>query len=545
MNFKKLFNSRINSHYFSMVDSNYISDKNTDSPLIDTSSDSDTCPNSVFSDLNDNLSTMKSMYNTLINSDIILREFSCNFNGMKYNAFIIFFDGMSDATLINNFLLKPLMQNQKIPLPKKQNKLLEDYITDSLIPENAVKKVSSFSEIAKSINSGNCILFVDTINIAFDVDVKGYKQRSVDTPQNEVIIKGPHEAFVENLRTNTSLLRRSANTENLIIESIEIGKISKTKCAICYMQNITNGDLISEVKYRLNNIDIESLISSGQLEQLIEESNTFGIPQILSTERPDKCTKFLFEGRVVILVNGNPYALIMPVTLMDFLISSEDSNLRPTFTNFLRFLRLLSFAITLLLPGIYIAITSFHQELIPSELLFSILTSRENVPFPIIFELLLMEISFEIIREAGLRIPSPIGSTLSIVGGLIIGDAAVTANVVSPILVIVVAITGIASFAIPDFSFGFHLRIFRFIFIILGFSTGFIGIGVGLFAYISILCNINSFGVPFTSPYTPATFDSNIGYVMVPTWKHNNRLSYLATQRRNRQSQYSKKWEQK
>ncbi len=233
------------------------------------------------------------------------------------------------------------------------------------------------------------------------------------------------------------------------------------------MKNIANSDLVAEVKYRMNNLEIDSLLSSGELEQLIEEDTHTSAPQILLTERPDKATKYLYGGRVVVIVNGNPYVLIMPITLIDFIASPEDTNLKFQFANFLKLLRLLAIGITLLLPGIYIALTDFHQELLPTELLFSILASRENVPFPIIFEVLVMEISFELIREAGIRVPSPLGSTIGIVGGLVIGQAAVSASIVSPILIIIIAITAIASFAIPDFSFGFHLRLMRFVFILL------------------------------------------------------------------------------
>lgn len=259
---------------------------------------------------------------------------------------------------------------------------------------------------------GNCVLFIDTLEKAFDIDVKGFKQRSIDTPENEIVIKGPHEAFVENIRTNTSLIRRIVNNENLIIENVEVGKITKTKCAICYIKDITNSDLMNEVKYRLNNLDIDSLLSAGELEQLIVDSNILGIPQVLSTERPDKVSKYLLKGRVVVIVNGTPYGIIMPSILIDFLSSPEDTNLKPNFSNFLRLLRFLGAILTLLLPGLYVAITGFHQEILPTSLLYSILASRENVPFPIIVEILLMEISFELIREASLRVPSAIGSTI-------------------------------------------------------------------------------------------------------------------------------------
>lgn len=268
----------------------------------------------------------------------------------------------------------------------------------------------------------------------------------------------------------------------------------------------------------------------------------YGIPQIISTERPDKCAKHIFQGRVVILINGNPYALILPAVLIDFLTSPEDSNLKVTFANFLKCIRFLAFFITLLLPGLYISVTSFHQEILPTELLFSILASRENVPFPIIFELLIMEISFELIRESGLRVPSPIGPTLGIVGALILGDAAVTANIVSPFLIIVVAITGISSFAILDFSFGFHLRIYRFVFIFLGYISGFFGIALGLFIYINLLCSMKSFGVDFTSPFTPNLSDGSEGYFSHATWKQEKRPNYLAPKSSIAQDKISMKW---
>ena len=328
----------------------------------------------------------------------------------------------------------------------------------------------------------------------------------------------------------------------MIIESIEVGKITRTKCAVCYIKDFTNQDLVNEVKYRLNNLDIDSLFSAGELEQFICDSNIFGIPQTMATERPDKAAKYLLKGRVIVIVNGTPYGIIMPSILIDFLSSSEDTNLKPNFSNFLRILRVISSFLTLLLPGLYIAVTSFHQEILPTSLMFSILGSRENVPFPIIVEILLMEFSFELIREAGLRVPSPIGPTIGIVGALVLGQAAVSAGIVSPILIIIVAITGIASFAIPDFTFGFHLRYFRFAFILLGFMAGFLGISIGLFIYISALCSIHSFGVPYTTPFAPVTNSKGNGYFLPPIWKREYRPPYMSTKKPKEQDSISMKW---
>lgn len=374
---------------------------------------------------------MRTKYNLLINSDVILREFTINARGKQYNAFLVYIDGMVDSEIMDKFILEPLMLRNKnnlfdgtqtkviseavannITVRKVKKFNLSNYLMGCLMPQNAVKEVTDFDEVANGINSGNCALFVDTLNLAFDIEVKGFKQRSIDTPNNEVVIKGPHEAFVENIRTNTSLIRRIVNNENLIIENLEVGKITKTKCAVCYIKNITNTDLINEVKYRLNNLEVDSLLSAGELEQLIVDNNALGIPQTISTERPDKAAKYLLKGRVIVIVNGTPYGVIMPAILVDFLTSPEDTNLKVNFANFLRVLRFLAAFITLLLPGLYVALTSFHQEILPTGLLFSILASRENVPFPIIVEILLMEISFELIREAVLRVPTAIGSTI-------------------------------------------------------------------------------------------------------------------------------------
>lgn len=518
----------------------------------------------IFSSLSVTLEYINVKYNTLINSDIVVREFTLNARNKQYKALLLFIDGMVDSELINDNVLEALMlRNQANTFEGTQNQIvneakasnitvkkvkkfnLEDYVFNCLLPQNSVKKVTTFDEAFSGVNMGNCLLFIDTLSVAYDIDVKGFKQRNIEAPTNEIVIKGPQESFVENIRTNTSMVRRIVNNENLIIENIDVGKLTKTKCCVCYMKNITNSDLVAEVKYRLSNLEIDALLSSGELQQLIEDQNRYSIPQILLTERPDKATKYLYNGRVVVLVNGNPYVLIMPATLVDFISSPEDSNLKFQFANFIKFLRLLAIIITLLLPGFYVAISDFHQELLPTELLFSVLASRENVPFPIIFEILIMEISFELIREAGLRVPSPIGPTIGIVGALVLGQAAVSASIVSPILIIVVAITAIASFAIPDFSFGFHLRIMRFIFIFLGYIAGFFGIAFGICIYVCILCSINSFGVPYMAPYGPVTNLNQSGFFLKPVWKREKRPDYLNTKREKSQNHISRTWKYK
>ena len=518
-------------------------------------------PESVFPSLSVNLDFLKVKYNTLINSDIVVREFTLTARNRQYGAFLIYIDGMVDTKIINDFVLEPLMLRNKansydgnetrvvseaisnnITVRKVKKFDLVDYIYNSLVPQNAVKKKKSFNDILPDINMGNCLLFVDTIDTAFSIDAKGFKQRGVDSPKNETVIRGAQEAFTEAIRTNTSMIRRFVNNENLVIESLSVGKVTKTKCAVCYMKDIANDDLVAEVKYRLNNLDIDTIISSGQLEQLIEDNSKCSLPQMLSTERPDKAANHILSGRVVVIVNGSPYVLIMPCVFVDFLSSAEDPNLKFQYANLLKFVRLVAFFITLLLPGLYVAITNFHQEIIPTELLFAIVASRESVPFPIIVEILAMEISFELIREASLRVPSPIGTTIGIIGALILGQAAVEASIVSPILIIIIAITGITSFAIPDFYLSFHLRIARFLYIIAGFLAGFLGIGIVLFGHLILLCSLKSFGVSYLAPYIPATSKNNKAYFMPPFWNREKRPDFLNSKRPKKQERVSMKW---
>jgi len=520
-----------------------------DNPPSDFIADKD-----VASSLMENFDYLKVLYNSLINSDVILRPFTINISGKSYDALFVGIDGMISSSLVNNFLLRPLMENTTSPQKvhrtnndiefRKIKKInVEDYIFNKLLPQNTVKKFSKFSEITKYVNSGDCALFVDTLNIAFVIDVKGFESRTITTPKNEIVVRGSQEAFVEKLRTNTSILRRLINSSELIIENANVGTVSKTNVAICYMKNIANSNLVSEVKYRLNNIDVDYVASSGNVEQLIQDNTSVAFPQMISTERPDKAVNHILEGRVAIIVNGSPYCLIAPGVLIDFLSSPEDLNLKHQYSNLLKVLRIIASFITLLLPGVYVAVLTYHTELVPTALLFTIASSRNSVPFPIVFELVIMEIAFELIREAGLRIPTPIGPTIGIIGALILGDAAVSANLVSPVVIVLVAITGICSFAIPDYSLNFTFRIYKFAYIFLGYLAGLFGIAIGVFIQVIILYNLRSFGAPYLAPYAPMTnLKSSISYFIHPIWKRETRSDFLNTKRPKEQAPISMKW---
>ena len=535
---------------------------------LDNNTTKDVEPQKIFTEIDKNLDFLKYKYNALICNDVIIREFSLLAQNIEYKAFVMYIDGMVDSPVINEFILSPLMMRNRANIfddkqkkfvseekidnvtlknfKKSKEKNLVDFIYNSLIPQNSVDKVTDFSDVYSAINMGNCMLFVDSLDTAFNLDVKGFKQRNIDSPRNEVVVRGSQEAFVENIRTNTSMIRRLVNNENLVMETLTVGQITKTQVSIGYIKSLANEDLVAEVRYRINNLSVDYLISSGQLEQLIQDSPESLFPQMVATERPDKVSNFLLEGRVVIVINGSQYVLVAPGVFVDFITSPEDLNLKYQFSNMQKLIRLLAIFLSLLLPGMYIAITNYHQELIPTELLFTIAAARESVPFPTFVEILLMEISFELIREAGLRVPTPLGSTIGIVGALILGEAAVSASLVSPVLIIIIAITGICSFSIPDFSLNFTFRIYRFIYIILGYVAGFLGISVVLFIQLVIMCKLKSFGSPYINPYILNKNKRSISsYFIPPIWKRERTSVFLHAQKKFSQKKISMVWRKK
>lgn len=491
----------------------------------------------VSNNIEENLKKINSKLNLLINSDIILRKFTITINDHLYNAFLIYVDGMADKNSLSEFVLKPLT----IKKIKSSNNDIAKIVKNVLL-QNDIKEENNFEKICSDIVSGNCAVFVESINFAYDIDVKSFSLRSISTPKNETTIKGSQEGFVENIRTNTSIIRRNINSENLVIENIIVGKVKKNQCAICYMKNIANPDLVSEAKFRLNNLSVDFVNSSAELAEFIKDDDETTLPELINTERVDLTISCLLQGRVAIIYNGSPNVLIAPATYLDFISSPEDININHVFANLLKTIRTISVIITLLLPGLYIAITTYHFEIIPIDLLFSIVSSRTNVPFQLIIEIILMEISFEIIREACLRVPSPLGSTIGIVGALVLGDAAVKANIVSPILIIIIAITGITSFAIPNYELSFHLRVDRFLYTAVGYFCGFIGIAVILFMYIAKLSSLKSFGVPYLAPYVPFNTNHDRGLFSKPPWKREYLNSYFKTKIRQVQDKKSMRW---
>ncbi len=500
--------------------------------------------NSIVSrNLTDNLSYMKQLYSIPINSDIKIREFNVALNHVSMDAFIIFFDGMTNTKVINDNILQPLMLLSNLNLPR-EDKDWANTIYAQLITHNQVKATNEYRDVLDEVNFGGCGIFIDGLDVAFAADVKGWQSRSVGRPNTEIIIRGPQEGFTEGLRINTGLVRKILKDEDLLIESVSVGRRSKTPCAMLYMKDIVNDSLVAEVRKRLNNIFIDNILDSGELEQLIEDASYLPLPQTIATERPDRVAAMLTEGKVAIILNGSPFALVVPATLPELVHSAEDSYIRFPYVNLLRFLRWIGMVMALLLPGIFVAVTNYHHELIPTALLISIVATREVLPFPVIVEILLMELAFELIREAGIRIPGPIGPTLGIVAGLVLGQAAVVANIVSPIMIIIVAIAGIGSFSIPNFSLAFAFRILKFGFIILGVMAGFFGIAIGLFLMGLWFLSAKSFGVPMLSPISPVTSRTFMNDLSrAPIWKQEIRPDFLSAKEERKQPRISRKWQ--
>lgn len=492
-------------------------------------------PAKVFKNIEDNCKYIKERFDYPHNNDVVIRELSLNGDT---KAFLVFYDGMCDGVNINNGIIKALLE---LPFIADEDYYTADLVLEKLLIHNQVRKSEDFDTLIDDINFGSCGIFIDGICEGFSADVKNWPHRSVQKAENEQSIYGPQEAFADMLRGNSAQVRKYLKTEKLICEKTVVGNISKTRGVIMYLSDVANTELVDEVRRRLDSISMDYVLSIEELSMMIEDSPLMITGHILATERPDRVARALSEGRIAIILNGSPRALILPTNAYELTHAAADAYLRTDFANMSRLVRLVSIFISVLLPGLFIAITMFHEEMLPTYLLYAISASRQNVPFPSIAELLLMELSFEMIREAGVRMPGPLGSILGIVGGLILGQAAVSAKIVSPIMIIIVAITGIGSFATADYSLGWSYRILKFLFILLGGSFGFFGIAIGIFIYSVLVASSKSFGVPFLSPLPGNNLYKNAVFVP-PAWKTEKRPEYLAPKKKFREDKISKKW---
>lgn len=488
----------------------------------------------VRGDFDSNLQVIQQQFHVPKNKDLVVREFKL---GKNRKGFLAYLDGMADKKIINDYILRPLFNDSN--LDSGSNLSFEN-----IIETNDLKKLTSIKKIVAEILKGNTALYIDGLEHFLTCESIGYEKRGVEPPQTEGIVKGPQEAFSENLRTNISLLRRIIRNNDLVTEFFEVGEKSSTTCAVVYLQNVLNPQILKEVRRRLNGIKTDFLVSTGMLEELIEDNPYSVIPTILTTERPDRTASHIIEGRVAIIVDGNPLVIIVPVTINAMMHSPEDAALKWQYTNGLRIIRFVAFTIATLLPGFYLALTTFHHEMIPTDLLIAIAKAKENVPFPTLVEVLVMELGFELIREAGVRMPGIIGNTLGIIGALILGEAAVSANIVSPILIIIVAATGLSNFAIPNYSLAFGVRITRFYFIFAGAVLGFFGLALAVAGYVLMMVNLKSFGIPFMSIIAPRTRKSRDVVIRWPLWMQESRPDFLNPQDSHRQPEISRQWAQ-
>ncbi|WP_412762435.1 spore germination protein [Priestia megaterium] len=439
------------------------------------------------------------------NWDVHFRDFIIGRTGIQ--ACIIFVEGLSDKDLIDKHIMTSLMADFSAEYKQEQSYIKEslsnEFIKNQVLSISDVEEVQSIKELASKVLTGSTALLIDGLSHAFILGTTKLKTRTIEEPVSEALVRGPRVGFTESLSDNTSLLRGNGDIENLSLVKFQVGKRSKKDLVVAYINEIVDPELVQEVEKRIKKIDLDNVPESGYVEQLIEDNYLSPFPQVQNTERPDRVIAALMEGRVAILLDGTPFALIAPVTFSMMLQSPEDYYERWIPGTFIRFLRYIAVVLSLFTPAVYIAFISFHPGLIPTKLAISIIGTRSGVPFPALIEALFMEIAIEILREAGLRLPKPIGPAMGIVGGLIIGEAAVQAGIVSPILVIVVAITAISSFSIPQYSLGITLRILRFAAMLCAAILGLYGVILFFLFMMSHLVKLKSFGVPYMSPAVP------------------------------------------
>jgi Bacillus/Clostridium GerA spore germination protein. len=483
--------------------------------------------------LTDSLAMLKESFQSSV--DVVYRQFNIGFKSQN-RALLVYIQGLNDTSAIKSDILKPLMYDlaPRLPDDPKQGNLLV-MIRDSALPNCNVQETQSTEDVTQGILTGQTALLLEGYSSTLLIDTKGGEYRAIDEPDTEAVVRGPREGFTENISVNTALLRRKIRDINLKIEGISLGTRTKTQVYIAYMQGIANNKLAAEVKLRLQRIDIDGILESGYIEQLIEDAPGSIFPTIGNTEKPDILAAKLLEGRVGIFVDGTPFVLTVPHLLVEAFQSAEDYYSRYYYTTIIRWIRILAFVIATLLPAAYIALESFHPEMIPTDLLFSMAGAREGIPFPAYMEVLIMGVIFEIMREAGIRMPRPIGQAVSIVGALVLGDAAVRAGIVSDPLVIVVSLTAISSFVIS--SLGDVTPVLRILFMGCAAFLGIFGILLGILLILTHLLKLRSFGVPYLAPLAPGNRQGlKDVLIKAPPWAIKTRPRVLGAEDSVRQS---------
>ncbi len=479
----------------------------------------------ISSDLEDNIRFLNMLLGS--NRDFMHRLVEVTESG----RFAVFFlDGLVDELLLGRDIVAPI----QVLLSKKAGTITYDHVREALRSTNA-SEIDNMHQVIDSILYGSVPVFIDGESRAISVSVQKWQHRAPEEPVNESVLRGPREGFVETLRDNTSLLRRRLRSPNLVIEEFELGQVTHTGVAMVYCKGIASPDLVQEVRSRLKRIKTDGILESNYIGEMVADEFTI-FPLITDTERPDRVVVNLLEGRVAVLVDNTPVALIMPATFTDYFRTPDDFYLRWPFVWLVKPIRYIAFVISLVLPSVYVALTTFHQEMIPLELLVKIASTREGVPFPAALEAIVMQLIFEILREAGVRLPKVVGSAVSIVGALIIGTASVDAGLVSPLMVIVVALTGISSFLSPIFSFTVVARLLVFPLVVLAATLGLFGVAVGLMLILIHMLGLRSFGVPYLEPISPFHLrDFGEAIISKPHWAMDKRPEELAKENQRRQ----------
>lgn len=463
-----------------------------------------------------NIKCLKTIFENC--SDIIFREFVFAQNEMIKLA-LIYTDGLADKGQVSDQIMRALALEVPMAVPGRvitKAQALE-FIKERGLCIHQIKETNKVGEVVNAILSGDTVLLVDGHDTAIINGARGWEARAITDPEAEPTVRGPRESFVESLRVNTSLLRRKIKNPNLKIESFQVGRLSTTDVAIAYLEGVANPAIIKEVKTRIERIKIDAILETGYIEELIEDEPWSPFPTINHTEKPDRVAAMLLEGRVAIFVDGTPFVLTVPSLLVEFLHASEDYYERFIFTSAVRIVRYLAAFASLVLPSLYIAIVSYHHELLPTALLLSVAAQRERVPYPAFFEVFSMELVFEVLREAGIRLPRPIGQAISIVGALVLGDSAVRAGFVAEATIIVVAFTGISSFTF-HYSASISFRLLRFFLMILSGTLGLFGLTAGVSAICIHLCGLRSFGVPYLSPVVPTAYSDLKDVILRAPW---------------------------
>lgn len=429
--------------------------------------------------------------------DIVYREF---FAGC--NMCLVYIDNITNSVAIEESILTNLMNRSD--MHGDGNEFIDRSLLE-VVSVKDVKKIYTFEEVINAILSGDTVILCDEADSALQASTKGFPTRGVGSVKTEVSVLGPKDAFNESIAVNIVLIRRRIKDTKLKLKRMKIGTGTKTDIAIMYMEGIVNNEILKNVEKSLESVDIDGVYDSGYIEQLIEKEFTSPFPQIQITERPDKTASSLMEGRIAVVVDNSPYVILLPAPLNEFFQSADDYYERWEIMSFIRFMRYVGAFLAISLPGLFIALAVYNPSVLPVSLALKIAGSRQNIPFPTAAEMLVMEIAFELLIEAGIRLPSPVSSTIGIAGGIIIGQAAVEAGIVSPMIIIISALTAICTYVIPNTSVTAGIRIFKYIIIFTSSFFGLFGFWIGILLLLIHLSSIKTFGIPYLYPFCSAS----------------------------------------